>query len=95
VIRPEQLVLVDGDGIEAQVTAVSFYGAESAARLQLLPADGAAGDLADGMVTARLTGAALPGVGDRVRLAVRGTVPAYPRPGAAPFPVPPSGVLTR
>jgi iron(III) transport system ATP-binding protein len=103
VIRPEQLVLADGDGIEAQVTGVSFYGAESAARLQLLPAggaagdlaDGAAGDLADGMVTARLTGAALPGVGDRVRLAVRGTVPAYPRPGAAPFPVPPSGVLTR
>lgn len=61
VIRPEQLVL-SGDGVPGTVTAVNYYGHDGTARIIL---DGCPNE-----VVVRLTGSALPAVGERVGVAL-------------------------
>jgi iron(III) transport system ATP-binding protein len=68
-VRPEQLAIGTGDGVAAEVTEVSYFGHDAAVRLRLL--DGGT------LVVARVIGAGAPAAGDRVALAVRGSVMAY------------------
>jgi iron(III) transport system ATP-binding protein len=55
--------------VAAEVTEVSYFGHDAAVRLRLL--DGGT------RVVARVIGAGAPAPGDRVALAVRGSVVAY------------------
>ncbi|MDX6714592.1 MAG: iron(III) transport system ATP-binding protein [Baekduia sp.] len=68
-VRPEQIAIGTGDGVAAEVTEVSYFGHDAAVRLRLL--DGGT------RVVARVIGAGAPAPGDRVALAVRGSVVAY------------------
>ena len=77
-IRPEQIRVnrqsaVDGrQGVSARVVSHSFYGPETVVRLQLAGEPGM-------LVTARVLGAAIDGVGDEVTLVVDGPVTVYPQ----------------
>ncbi|MFC5993658.1 ABC transporter ATP-binding protein [Pseudonocardia hispaniensis] len=65
-LRPEQIALDGGDdGVPAHVVDIEYYGHDAVVRLTLGPAC---------HVTARCPGYALPAVGERVRLSVRGEV---------------------
>jgi iron(III) transport system ATP-binding protein len=75
-VRPEQLAIGTGHGVAAEVTEVSYFGHDAAVRLRLL--DGGT------LVVARVIGAGAPAPGDRVALAVRGSVMAYADGSAGP-----------
>ena len=72
-IRPEQLELksaLDDDGVPAQVLSVSYFGHDADVRLQLAGAETA--------IVARTHGSYIAKPGDRVRVAVSGSVLAFP-----------------
>ena len=72
-IRPEQLELksaLDDDGVPAQVLSVSYFGHDADVRLQLAGAGMA--------IVARTHGSYIAKPGDRVRVAVSGSVLAFP-----------------
>ncbi len=72
-IRPEQLELksaLDDDGVPAQVLSVSYFGHDADVRLQLAGAGVA--------IVARTHGSYIAKPGDRVRVAVSGSVLAFP-----------------
>jgi iron(III) transport system ATP-binding protein len=71
-IRPEQILIAPGGeaaGVAAEVAEVTYFGHDTAVRLQLL--DGTP-------ILARVVGADAPPTGERVTLSVRGSVVAYP-----------------
>jgi iron(III) transport system ATP-binding protein len=70
-IRPEQILIAAGGeaaGVAAEVAEVTYFGHDTAVRLQLL--DGTP-------ILARVVGADAPPTGERVTLSVRGSVVAY------------------
>ena len=75
-VRPEQ-ILLGAEGVPARVLDISYFGHDASVRLAL-------GDGGSSTVISRVAGSDVPATGSVVHLSVRGPVPVFALPAAAP-----------